>query len=74
MDDMSAYGVEALDCISVDNALVRPGDPLFAGLCWQQEADCGAISDDFCTANTEILGQKTPLTLPFLNPLNISIE
>ena len=43
LDDMAAHGVEALDCVSADNALVRPGDPLFAGLCWQQKADCGAL-------------------------------
>jgi hypothetical protein len=39
--DMAAHGVEAVDCYSVDNALVRPADPLFAGCCWLSGADCG---------------------------------
>ena len=38
---MVAQGVEAVDCVSVDNALVIPGDPLFAGHCWTAGTDCG---------------------------------
>ncbi|KAK9832988.1 hypothetical protein WJX74_003678 [Apatococcus lobatus] len=40
--DMQAQGVEAVDCYSVDNALVRPGSPTFIGHCWQRNTDCGA--------------------------------
>ncbi len=42
LDHMAAQGVQAVDCVSVDNALVVPGDPLFAGHCWAAGADCGA--------------------------------
>jgi hypothetical protein len=42
LDDMAAEGVECVDCISVDNALVRLGDPLFAGYCSERRAQCGA--------------------------------
>ena len=38
---MQAHGVEAVDCYSVDNALVRPGSPSFIGYCWQRKTDCG---------------------------------
>lgn len=38
---MAAQGVECVDCISVDNALVRIGDPLFAGYCHERRAECG---------------------------------
>ena len=41
LDDMQRHGIECLDCYCVDNALVRPGDPLFVGHCWAQQADCG---------------------------------
>ena len=40
--DMAAAGVEAVDCVSVDNALARVADPLFAGFCWERSAQCGA--------------------------------
>lgn len=42
LDDMQKHGIECLDCYCVDNALVRPGDPLFVGHCWARQADCGA--------------------------------
>ncbi|BDA40449.1 UDP-N-acetylglucosamine diphosphorylase 1 [Coccomyxa sp. Obi] len=42
LEDMAQHGVECVDCISVDNALVRLGDPLFAGYCHEQGAECGA--------------------------------
>lgn len=41
MQDMEQHGVECLDCVSVDNALVRTADPLFAGFCHEQQAECG---------------------------------
>ncbi len=46
--DMAAHGVEAVDCYSVDNALVRPGDPLFAGFCAASGIDCGELSNKSC--------------------------
>lgn len=42
LGDMAARGVQCVDCVSVDNALVRPADPLFLGICSQHAADCGA--------------------------------
>ena len=42
LDDMASHGVEAVDCYSVDNALVRLGDPIFAGLCKTKGIQCGA--------------------------------
>ena len=42
LDDMAEHGVECVDCLSVDNALARIGDPLFAGYCAEQGAQCGA--------------------------------
>ena len=41
--DMAAHGVEALDCFSVDNALVRPADPVFAGFCLERGTQCGEL-------------------------------
>ena len=41
---MAEHGVECLDCVSVDNALVRAADPLFAGFCHEQNAQCGELS------------------------------
>ncbi|PSC69582.1 UDP-N-acetylglucosamine diphosphorylase 1-like isoform B [Micractinium conductrix] len=40
--DMAAHGVEAVDCFSVDNALVRLGDPLFVGFCAESGVECAA--------------------------------
>lgn len=40
--DMETHGVEALDCCSVDNILVRVGDPVFAGYCVSNDIQCGA--------------------------------
>ena len=39
--DMAAHGVLAVDCYCVDNALVRLGDPLFAGYCHTKGVECG---------------------------------
>ena len=44
LHDMAEHGVECLDCVSVDNALVRMADPLFAGFCHEQNAQCGEPS------------------------------
>ncbi len=50
LQDMAEHGVESVDCVSVDNALVRIADPLFAGFCYEQEAQCGKLLCvvDFC--------------------------
>lgn len=42
LEDMEAHGVECVDCYCVDNALVRLGDPVFAGFCHERGVDCGA--------------------------------
>lgn len=39
---MADKGVHCVDCVSVDNALVRPADPLFIGTCSEHGADCGS--------------------------------
>jgi UDP-N-acetylglucosamine/UDP-N-acetylgalactosamine diphosphorylase len=41
LDDMSRRGVQYLHVYSIDNALVKPADPVFIGYCIEQEADCG---------------------------------
>jgi UDP-N-acetylglucosamine/UDP-N-acetylgalactosamine diphosphorylase len=41
LDDMARRGVTCLTVFSVDNALVRPADPVFVGYCLQQRADVG---------------------------------
>ena len=42
LKDMEAHGVEAVDCFSVDNALVRLGDPVFNGYCKEAGVQCAA--------------------------------
>lgn len=39
--DMTNRGVKYLHVFSIDNALVKPADPVFIGYCIQQKADCG---------------------------------
>jgi len=39
--DMSSRGVEYLHVYSIDNALVKPADPVFIGYCISVKADCG---------------------------------
>ena len=39
--DMQSHGIEAIDCFAVDNALIKPADPLFIGHCYCQQTDCG---------------------------------
>lgn len=41
LDDMIARGIQYLHVFSIDNALVKPADPVFIGYCIQQKADCG---------------------------------
>ncbi len=40
---MQSYGVEAVDCFAVDNALIKLADPLFLGHCHSQQTDCGEL-------------------------------
>lgn len=40
--DMRAHGVESVDCVCVDNALARSGDPTFLGACLSRGVDWGA--------------------------------
>eukprot|EP00567_Pseudictyota_dubia_P011879 CAMPEP_0197457420 /NCGR_PEP_ID=MMETSP1175-20131217/45998_1 /TAXON_ID=1003142 /ORGANISM="Triceratium dubium, Strain CCMP147" /LENGTH=483 /DNA_ID=CAMNT_0042991779 /DNA_START=25 /DNA_END=1476 /DNA_ORIENTATION=+ len=39
--DMAKRGVEHIHVFAIDNALVRPADPVFVGYCIREEADCG---------------------------------
>jgi len=41
LDDMQNKGVKYLHVFSIDNALVKPADPIFIGYCISQGADCG---------------------------------
>jgi UDP-N-acetylglucosamine/UDP-N-acetylgalactosamine diphosphorylase len=41
LGDMVKQGVKFLHVFSIDNALVKPADPVFVGYCLQQNADCG---------------------------------
>lgn len=40
--DMVAKGVEGVVAFAVDNAAVRPADPVFVGFCMEQSADLGS--------------------------------
>ena len=53
LQDMEQHGVECLDCVSVDNALVRIADPLFAGFCHEQQAECGRMPLLDCLPNLQ---------------------
>ena len=61
--ELEARGVEALDCFSVDNALVRPCDPLFVGYCADRQSDCGEF-----LAGTQV-DSSTSFTQPCANAL-----
>lgn len=41
LDDMTKRGVKYLHVFSIDNALVKPADPMFIGQCIYAQADCG---------------------------------
>lgn len=41
LDGMVAKGIKYVHVFSIDNALVRPADPVFIGYCVDQNADCG---------------------------------
>lgn len=41
LEDMKLKGVKYLHVFSIDNALVKPADPIFVGYCIDQGADCG---------------------------------
>ena len=41
LDDMQEHGVKYLHVFSIDNALVKPADPVFIGYCLSVNADCG---------------------------------
>ena len=41
LENMVARGVKYLHIFSIDNALVKPADPLFIGHCISVDADCG---------------------------------
>mmetsp|Transcript_48411 Transcript_48411/g.73133 ORF Transcript_48411/g.73133 Transcript_48411/m.73133 type:complete len:508 (+) Transcript_48411:124-1647(+) len=41
LSDMKDRGVKYIHVFSIDNALVKPADPVFMGYCLSQNADCG---------------------------------
>lgn len=41
LQDMKNRGIAYLHVFSIDNALVKPADPVFVGYCLEQHADCG---------------------------------
>lgn len=41
LGDMKSRGIQYLHVFSIDNALVKPADPVFIGYCISQNADCG---------------------------------
>ena len=38
---MTHHGIQYLHVFSIDNALIKPADPIFIGYCISQQADCG---------------------------------
>ena len=59
LQDMEQHGVECLDCVSVDNALVRIADPLFAGFCHEQQAECGRMPPGLSSISTVMRSVQT---------------
>jgi UDP-N-acetylglucosamine/UDP-N-acetylgalactosamine diphosphorylase len=41
LDDMQDRGIEHIHAFAIDNALVKPADPVFIGYCIDEKADCG---------------------------------
>ena len=41
LEDMTKRGIKYLHVFSIDNALLRPADPVFMGYCIEEGADCG---------------------------------
>ena len=41
LDDMKNRGIEHIHTFAIDNALVKPADPVFIGYCIDEKADCG---------------------------------
>ena len=41
LGDMTTRGIRYLHVFSIDNAMVKPADPVFVGYCIDQAADCG---------------------------------
>ena len=62
LKDMEDRGVECVDCYSVDNALIRPADPLFIGICSHHNSDsgapCCAVGSAFIPLSVSSLGTQ----------------
>lgn len=41
LDDMKDRGIKHVHAFAIDNALVKPADPVFIGYCIDEKADCG---------------------------------